>query len=231
MYDGALSSVYDRLIDFDYEGYLNAIVPYLKGRGADLGCGSGTMTAMIRALGCEVSGIDSSIEMLNVAAGKSGCEDIQWIMGDMSLVGGFKELDFVTCVCDGFNYLTHKKLAAVIAKIKGALKAGGALIFDISSEKKLKDIAEQTYFFEQDGISCGWCNFCRKDCVDMQLTFFVDRGDGLYERGEERQRQYIHSLTDVKRMLQGFDVKICDGVSYKRASGRSERLLFICIKK
>ncbi len=231
MYDGALSSVYDRLIDFDYEGYLNAIAPYLKGRGADLGCGSGTMTAMIRALGCEVSGIDSSIEMLNVAAGKSGCEDIQWIMGDMSLVGGFKELDFITCVCDGFNYLTHKKLAAVIAKIKGALKAGGALIFDISSEKKLKDIAEQTYFFEQDGISCGWCNFCGKDCVDMQLTFFVDRGDGLYERGEERQRQYIHSLTDVKLMLQGFDVKICDGVSYKRASGRSERLLFICIKK
>ena len=100
MYDGALSSVYDRLIDFDYEGYLNAIAPYLKGRGADLGCGSGTMTALIRALGCEVSGIDSSIEMLNVAAGKSGCEDIQWIMGDMSLVGGFKELDFVTCVCE-----------------------------------------------------------------------------------------------------------------------------------
>ncbi len=53
----------------------------------------------------------------------------------------------------------------------------------------------------------------------------------MYERGEERQRQYIHSLTDVKLMLQGFDVKICDGVSYKRASGRSERLLFICIKK
>ncbi|MDE6550554.1 MAG: class I SAM-dependent methyltransferase [Clostridia bacterium] len=230
MYDGALSCVYDKLIDFDYEGYFRFISPYLKGKGVDLGCGSGTMTSLIGGMGCQVHGIDTSVQMLSIAASKGG-SGVEWIHGDMSLIANFAGLNFVTCVCDGFNYLTDKKMSAVIAKAKDALISGGALIFDISSEKKLKAMAQSVYFFEQDGISCGWCNYPGKGCVDMQLTFFVDRGDGLYERGEENQRQYIHRLEDVKAMLSGFRVRVYDGESYGKVKVGSDRLLLICIKK
>ena len=189
MYDRALSEIYDSLTDFDYWGYYNFVSPYVRGEGVDLGCGSGTFTKLLRDAGSEVSGIDCSPEMLNKAAEKYLGDNINWILGDMKLIAEFSELDFITCVCDGFNYLSRKSLASVIAKCYGALKQGGTLIFDVSSEKKLKEISGNVYFYEKDGVSYCWCNYSGRDYVDMQLTIFKDRGDRLYERGQENQRQ------------------------------------------
>ena len=65
----------------------------------------------------------------------------------------------------------------------------------------------------------------------MQLTIFNDRGDRLYERGEENQRQYIRTISNLKALLGGFNVKVYDGDTYGKLRKNSDRWLFVCVKK
>ncbi|ORN67068.1 class I SAM-dependent methyltransferase, partial [Staphylococcus aureus] len=68
----------------------------------DIGCGTGSLTVQLEALG-NVTGMDLSVDMLTVAAQKSA--NVNWLEGDMTSFDLQQQFDIITIFCDSLNYL------------------------------------------------------------------------------------------------------------------------------
>lgn len=224
-----LAKYYDELMgDFNYESYVSYISKFTKGKGLDLCCGSGKITRMLSALGCDMTGMDISVDMLNQAIRMGG--DITYVQGDISKLKA-SGYDFITCVCDGLNYINPNKLERTISGIKDALKEDGYFIFDISSEYKLKNILGNEAFFEEyEDFAYIWQNSFSKGRLKMDLTFFSKIGEETFKRESEYHVQYAHSFENIMNALSGLKVKVVDGESFKSIKNTSKRLLFVCKK-
>lgn len=230
-----LAKYYDRLMgDFDYGTYVEFIKDKLSGEGADIACGSGEITVRLAKAGCRMTGIDLSEEMLNVARDKARREglDVKWVRQDIVQLELAHKVDFVTAVCDGFNYIPQNKLGAVLDRIRANLKEGGTLVFDVSSEYKLRNILADNLFCEDyDDVTYIWQNTLKRDCVDMDVDFFEKTQSGLYRRVEETHRQYIHTQEKIESLLKDkWTWQVYDGEKFCKVSQKSKRLLFICIR-
>ncbi len=230
-----LAKYYDVLMqDFDYQSYLDFIKSYTKGEGVDLCCGTGSMTIMLSKLGNKMIGVDLSQEMLNTARDKArlNFQNITFINSDIFDVEFSHQVDFMTCVCDGINYIEKKKLKKIFENISNNIKKDGYFIFDISSEYKLKKIIGNNIFCEDsENATYIWSNELKKDHVNMSLAFFEKEKDNLYKRIDEEHTQYFHKLQDLLELLCEFDVKVFDGVNFNKVKNSTRRLLFICRKK
>lgn len=235
----ALAKQYDNLMgDFDYNGYVAFVDDRLSGQGIDLCCGTGKFTIELARRGRKMIGVDASTEMLNVArdnARKAGC-NLPWIASDVRTFHPGKAVDFVTCFCDGFNYLPPKDLRATLRAVAGYVRQGGTLVFDVSSEHKLRDILGDNFFYEDtDSLTYLWTNEydARLMCVHMQLTLFTPSGaDGMYRREDETHTQYVHTHEAVAEALQAdWDWEVYDGESYGAFTPESRRALYVCKRK
>lgn len=231
-----LAKYYDRLMgDFDYDGYVSFVKKRLNGEGVDLACGSGEISVRLAKAGCSMTGIDISVEMLNVArekARQSGL-DIKWICQDMSALELNHKVDFMVSVCDGFNYVPTDKAAKLLARIHDNIKIGGTLVFDVSSEYKLKNVLGDNLFCEDyDDITYIWQNKLKRNCVDMEIDFFERTTGDMYRRVEETHRQYIYTQDFIESILkENWDYEIYDGEKFSKPSAKSKRLLFVCRSK
>lgn len=201
-------------------------------RGVDLGCGNGYFTRALYKAGYGMTGVDLSPQMLSAAMDLSLKEGVktQYILGDIATFKPNFKPDFCIAVNDCFNYIPQDRLFTVFKKIYGYLRAGGALIFDISTEYKLREIIGNNLFAEDRGdIAYMWFNSLKADRVDMDITLFKDNGKGAYERLEEAQTQYIHGANQIFEALTaaGFAAE-SEGHLGK---DDKERVNFICIKK
>ena len=97
-------------------------------------------------------GIDLSPQMLMVAEGKKkNVKNPMFRCQDITSFSVTKPVDFVTCICDGINYVKgQKEVAKVFANVFNSLKEGGRFIFDVSSEYKLKKVLGNNFFYEED---------------------------------------------------------------------------------
>lgn len=228
----AIAKVYDRLMkDFDYEGYYSFVKEHIKGDAVELGCGSGKFTLLYLSRVNSVLACDISRDMLDIASSK--ClryrKIVQLVESDMTNLTPYRNADTVLAVCDAFNYLSKEQLRVLIKKISGYMSIGGKLIFDISSQFKLKNIIGDNVFYEDyQDITYIWTNKLNDESVDMDITVFEKQGE-LYHRTDESQTQYIHDVGTVIKTLEryGFKSEVYDGESYKEAGINAKRLLFI----
>ncbi|MDE5756713.1 MAG: class I SAM-dependent methyltransferase [Clostridia bacterium] len=229
-----LAKYYDTLMgDFDYDGYFEFIKDKLVGEGVDLACGSGEMTIRLAKDGKKMMGVDLSGEMLNVATqkAKKRALDVKWINLDMTQLELNHPVDFITCVCDGINYIDGKDLQKFFDRVYDSLKAGGKFIFDVSSQYKLEDILGDNLFCEDyDDVTYIWSNALGDGFVDMDIDFFEKIEGDTYKRIEESHRQYIHSVDFIKSCLKNWRVEVFDGENYGKPKAKSKRLIFIAEK-
>ena len=147
----ALAPFYDRIVTgYDCErGICTALDMYrrLSGREPiglevlDLGCGTGRAMAMLAERGHRVSGVDSSVEMLAIAAQRLShpksapmlvCQDMRRL--DL----GSCRFDLTVALCGSFNYLRSvRELGITLEKIASSLVPRGVLVFDIVTEEGL----------------------------------------------------------------------------------------------
>ena len=229
-----LAKYYDTLMgDFDYDGYYEFISDVLIGEGVDLACGSGEMTVRLAKGGRKMIGMDMSGEMLNVAtqkAKKLGL-DVKWINQDMTQLQLNHAVDFITCVCDGVNYVQGKDIQKFFDKVYCALKGGGKFVFDISSSYKLENILGDNLFCEDyDDVTYIWSNSLGKGYVDMDIDFFEKIEGDTYRRIEESHRQYIHTIDFIKTCLDKWSIEIFDGETYGKYTDKSKRIIFVAQK-
>jgi len=231
-----LAKYYDSLMkDFNYDAYLDFIKGYVKGEGVDLCCGTGEMTIRLAKQKCKMIGMDLSQDMLNVARDKSrkSFQNIIYIQASLQEFDLPHKVDFVTCVCDGFNYVNDSDLEKSINNISKKLKPNGYLIFDISSQYKLeKVLGNNTFCEDTNKATYIWSNKLENDKVNMQVSFFEKIKGDTYKRIDDNQTQFVHSLEAIKNILnKDYEYFVFDGTTFKDVKDDSQRLLFIAKRK
>ena len=235
-----LSKYYDKLIfDSDYQKWVDYVVEIVKKysvnkKGVDVACGTGIFTRALKNNGFDVTGVDISQEMLKKAINLTVKENlsITYLKQNMKNLKLFEKVGFITCINDGLNYLNKIDFEKAIKSFSNALIKGGLLLFDISSKYKLEMVlANNLYGDNGEDLSYIWFNTLNGDSVELNVTFFEKQGN-TYNRYDEKQVQYIHSLEFVKEILKANKFNI---VSVTEELGNdlkedSLRQIFIAIK-
>ena len=219
-----LAPYYDAInADIDYEKWADFIENIFnrecKSRPElvlDLGCGTGKMTLELARRGYDMTGIDYSPEMLDIARGeaeKSG-QDVLWLCQDMREFELYGTVDAAVCCLDCINHLEDEvDLEKCFNLVHNYLIPDGIFIFDINGKYKFENIyADNTYAMEEDGGMCVWENYYDPDSriCDFYITLFKECKDGRYERHDETQSERMYTLADIKSALEKCNMEYLD---------------------
>lgn len=211
----AFASVYDRLMaQVDYESWADHYIKLMRlcgvpehGKCCECACGTGSITIRLAKAGYRMTGVDLSGEMLEramIRARENG-QTIPFVcrnMTDLALPG---RVHAVLATCDGVNYLTRDgEMAAFFRAANAALRPGGALIFDISTPEKLRNVlGNGTLCCDEEDCAYIWRNHFNeiKKLVSMELSIFARRADGTYDRIEEKQTQRAFDKAEITAAL------------------------------
>lgn len=227
--------------DCDYEKWSQYLYDRLygagiaRGRGLDIGCGSGAFTRALARRGMDMTGYDVSAAMLARAEQLSAKEGVfpRYVLSDarkIRTLGG--RADFAVCVNDCLNYIPPADVPAFFARVAGCLRKGGAFLFDVSTAYKLREVVGGNTFCEdREEVAWLWFNKLCPDRVEMDVTLFVREADGRFSRRDERHVQYIHEREALLSAADGagFEVRLTEG-----ACGDAEdrmRLNVLCVRR
>ena len=211
--------------DCGYENWSQYLIKelksYFKGMklpalGLDIGCGSGYFTRAFERNGFLMTGMDLSTEMLDKArklADKEGSR-CQFLFGDITKFKTLNRFSFVTAINDCINYLPKEKLLSAFKHVHAALCKNGCFLFDISSERKFYEkVANTVSADDRDDVTYLSFNSLSGDKVTMDVTLFVKRKDGAFDRFDERHEQYVYKESEIITALEtaGFEIIKIEG--------------------
>ena len=245
-----LAPFYDAMNgDVDYEGwadfYERELRRYEKEKTSlvlDLGCGTGSMTKALAHRGYDMTGVDYSPEMLDIArqrAEKEGLDNILWLCQDMTEFELYGTVEAVVSSLDCINHITEKaSLSQCFSLVHNYLSPGGLFLFDVNSPYKFETVyGDRAYLLEDENAFCAWQNCYRKrsGLCDFYITLFEKQSDGSYLRREEFQREKMYTEKTLRKLLSatGFEVlSVSGGLDGHVPTATDERLYFTarCIK-
>lgn len=230
-----LAKVYERLSDdCGYpewsEHLLGLLKEYSKGKlGLELGCGTGYFCRALSRAGYVMTGADRSFEMLTEAEKRCREEGmtLPFFLADAANLHTIDRYDFILSPNDCFNYIEGKKLKNAFQKVRACLKKGGIFIFDVSSPCKLRRLVADTVCCDDREDVTYLCLYRgREKAVEMDVTLFLRRSDGAFDRFDERHVQYIHETEELLSALEasGFEVLKTQGIGERK----EDRIEFVC---
>lgn len=257
---GDFAYVYDELMDeTPYEEWADMIAGLIEKYGVtrpvrgltdpleseknlvvDLGCGTGTLTQLLHDKGYDMTGIDCSEEMLNVAIEKkekSGA-DILYLKQDMRELELYSTVGTVISVCDSLNYLLHEEeLLQVFKLVNNYLYPGGIFIFDFNTVYKYAQvIGDATIAENREDCSFIWENYYDPDTEvnEYDLTVFVrDKMCGQIEsfrRFTETHLQRGYTLDQMTGLVREAGMSIVltiDADTHGSVTPESERIYIV----
>lgn len=243
---GQFAEVYDLLTsNIDYQARAKEFDRLILEHGGfhgillDLGCGTGTLTEELAALGYDAIGVDNSPDMLWKAQQKkmeSG-HDITYICQEMTELDLYGTIDAVVSALDSLNHLTdYEDFCTAIGKAALFLHPDGVFVFDLNTPyKHQKVLANNTFVYDYDEVFCAWQNTLLEDnLVQMDLDIFVEEEDGLYARMEESfgekaysQEQVLHALDIAGLQLEA----VYDEDFISEPKPDSQRLIYVAKHK
>lgn len=237
------AAVYDMFMDnIPYDRWVAWVAERLKEYGIcdglvlDLGCGTGNMTERLARLGYDMTGVDSSEEMLETAVEKkmeSGL-DILYLQQDMREFELYGTMRAVVSLCDSLNYITEpEELIQVFRLVNNYLDPGGIFLFDFNTCHKYETLlGEQTIAENREEGSFIWDNYydSRTRINEYELTFFVREESGLYRKFEELHFQRGYTLEEMKELLEQAGMEFLaayDAYTPNPAAADSDRICVI----
>ena len=209
------ADVYDHLMeDVDYTAWAQYYIDLALHQGvvvrsaADCACGTGNMTTAFFEKGIRITGLDSSSDMLRVAAEKARNKGIRipFVQQRLQSLALHKPVDAVFCACDGVNYLIEpEEVYRFFTSAYQVLRPGGGLFFDISTYEKLSDcLGNRCIGHDGEDVSYIWQNHFDQSTamIQMDITFFVKETKGRnYRRFDETHFQRAHTLAEITTWL------------------------------
>ncbi len=238
-YDNLMKEApYDDWVDFVKE--IAEKYP-LSGRNIlDVGCGTGELATRLSKEGFELTGVDLSEEMLEVAMAKAFDEgvSIHYFHQDMRELSGLGQYDLVLIFCDSLNYLDGEEdIKKTFARVGTHLKEDGLFLFDVHSIHKMATLFnDQVYADNGDDVSFIW-NAWKGDephSVHHELTFFMyDEQTDAYVRFDEDHDQRTYPVEDYVKWLDesGFECLEIAGDFRQASVDEAERIFFVCRMK
>ncbi len=211
-----LAYYYDQFVGADYAKmgeYIQTKIkqyrPYAQ-FGADLGCGSGTLTYILEKYGYDMIGVDRSQSMLMQAMDKKPVtSNVVLLQQDLTKLDLIQPIDFMVSTLDCLNYLeTENQVKSFFGRCARFLQPGGVLIIDFNTISKYSHILNgQTFVYETEDAFCVWENEFNGNHMYYDLTYFVQKGS-LYERFEDHQVQTYYAPETICQFLEnaGFEI-------------------------
>lgn len=212
--------VYDEFMDnvpygewCDYLAGLLADYGIRDGLVLDLGCGTGTLTRLLAERGFEMTGLDNSAEMLEIAREKepeSG-NTILYLYQDMREFELYGTVRAVVSICDSINYITEpESLVQVFRLVNNYLEKDGIFIFDLNTVYKYENLLRDFVFAEnREACSFIWDNLYEEETRinEYDLTLFLREEGDTYRKFEELHYQRAYTLSEIKELLERAGMK------------------------
>lgn len=207
-----LAPWYDKLTgDVPYERFADFYEAEFRRNGGefklllDLCCGTGTLTNVLSRRGYEMIAVDSSVEMLMEAQGKSaGLETPPlFLCQDAAALDLYGTVDAALCSLDGMNYIPPEDLPEVFRRLRLFVRPGGLLIFDIRTPDFLRSLDGDVFVDEQEDVLCLW----RADFEEAlpAIIYGMDifsRQGRLWQRESEEHVEYAHEPVALRALLE-----------------------------
>lgn len=211
MYE-TFARVYDTFMDeVPYDDWTDCLIREMKKNGIrdglvlDLGCGTGQITKRLAGAGYDMIGVDSSADMLQIAQERSAGLDILYLQQDMRSFELYGTVRCVISTCDSLNYITEREdLLRVFRLVNNYLDPEGLFLFDMNSVCHYEQLcADNTFAESRDDCSFIWENSfdARSRINEYDLTLFLRREEGLYERFLETHKERAWSVEEVGALL------------------------------
>lgn len=211
----SFASVYDTFMDnIPYEEWCAYLKDLMTEYGVedglvlDLGCGTGSGTEILSAMGYDMIGVDNSGEMLQIAMEKraeSG-RDILYLLQDMREIELYGTVGAAVSICDSINYVTeYEELVTVFKLVNNYLDPEGVFIFDLNTVYKYETLlARNTIAENREECSFIWENDYDRETMinEYDLTLFIREEEGLFRKYEETHFQKAYSIETVKEALE-----------------------------
>lgn len=234
-YNG-FADIYDIITTPDFETSLWFFLKIAEkeiGRNLlELGCGTGKYAIEFAKFGFNVTGMDFSKKMLEIAGKKAGKEKVKIFLEQKDLANFCYEnkFNFITSF-DVLQYiLSEKSLEKVFVNSFNSLKEGGIFVFDYLTPKNFENKKKYGgYGGKAKGKYYIWQDFCDKNIWQMQLTIFFQNGRNFSKKTENVYAMTM-PLQKVLKLLKkaGFSrVKVFDGNGKSKPSKNSEFWYFI----
>lgn len=233
--------VYDEFMDqTPYDEWLLNILNVFKkykikenAQVLDLGCGTGKMARRLKNAGYQVTAVDNSMDMLEVAASEED-DGILYVLQDMVSLELPDQMDAVVSICDCMNYILEEEdLKEAFKRVKRFLKEDGVFMFDMNSHYKYQEIlACNTFAEDREDASFIWDNFYdESDRInEYQLSLFIQNEQGTYNKYEELHLQKAYDEEEIKEFLYeaGFtSVMVCDADTMGEVKKDTQRIYYI----
>jgi 2-polyprenyl-3-methyl-5-hydroxy-6-metoxy-1,4-benzoquinol methylase len=208
----------------------------IKGKKlCELGTGTGNIAYRLARYGFEVTGVDSSGRMLEIArvkTSKSKSLKPEFINHDMVTYQAKDQYDVMVCVYDSINYVSGRdNLELLFKNVFSNLKGDGIFVFDASLEPNSS--ADPELFFQHGRV--------RKIVYQRQSMYDhgtkthttrvrISRDGKVYE---EVHRESVYDLETLREVAERahFKEKFAAGdFTLLQADDRSERVHFILTK-
>ena len=243
MYD-LIAPIYDKINgELDYAAWADFIEENIRRYNPDmktelvldLGCGTGRMTLELGRRGYDMTGVDLSPEMLDLArdaAEEAGLSDkMLWLLQDITDFELYGTVELAVSCLDTLNHLTDAaNLRRCLSLIHNYLVPDGLFVFDINGKGKFENIyADNSYVMEEDGSVCVWQNSYnpKTRLCDFFITLFEEDEDGRYNRYDELQTERMYTIRTMKKMLTecGFEfIGAYSDFDFGEATDASERI-------
>ena len=209
----ALADSYDSLtLDIPYEQMLAYMETLLQRHGVqpetvlDLACGTGSMSVLLAKRGYRVIAADLSEDMLAVASEKASELEENFPMFICQRMERLRlpyQVDWVACCLDSLNYVTEpENCKETLRRVYQALTPGGALIFDINSEEKLRGLDGQVFLDENEDTYCVWrAEFEKEENICYYGMDVFQRNGDVWNRSFEEHREYAYSVEQLTGYL------------------------------
>ena len=237
----SFAMVYDEFMDqTPYDAWHQNILDIFKkydvpsqGKILELGCGTGKMTRRLASSGYDITAVDNSLEMLEIA-GSSDKDGILYILQDMADLELPRKVDAAVSVCDCMNYLLEEEeLFSAFQKVKKYLNPHGIFMFVMNSKYKYEHLlAQNTFAEDREDASFIWDNFYdeKQRINEYQLSLFIRNQEGTYNKYEEVHLQKAYEQEEVRELLKraGFtEIDILDAETMRKPDEKTERLYYI----
>lgn len=247
-----LAPIYDEINkDIDYSSWADFIEKIIeKNQGfdeqnliLDLGSGTGRMTLELAKRGYDMTGVDYSAEMLDIArteAEKNKITNILWLNQDMRDFELYGTVGVTVSCLDCMNHLTTRAdFERCLSLVHNYLVPGGLFIFDVNGKAKFEKIySDNSYVMETEDSVCVWQNFYNQTSgvCRFYITLFKENENGSYDRYDEVQKEKMYTLKNIKNMLSktGFEfLGAYSDFNFSEATDENERIYIVakCVKE
>lgn len=210
-----LALIYDAIMG-DLEGvkrYAQMLKDVLnKGRILDLACGTGDLTITLSNMGYQMTGLDLSKSMLEVAKTKSD-DRIRFVQKDMLNFDLNEVFDGIVCANDSVNYCSSlEEMAKLFENVNRHLRINGTFVFDVHQVKRLDEFKDA---FDEEGlvndVGYWWHIKSEPPKLCHTITIYTNAYPIV-----EKHTQYVFELDEISKLLhdKGFTFEVIDSSDY-----------------